>query len=642
LESKEMLSMERRAGFPSLFVLLLLFVLVAGCSGTPANLNTVQLTPGTSQTIAASGSIHIAAVVNDQASAGVTWTLAPTAGSGNLSAVTSASATYNAPASVSVATTVKVTATSVAHSDESTTLSITVEPPPTITTTSLPSGSVGGAYTGALTLTGGVPNFSWSVASGSLPLGLTLGSSTSSSVTISGTPTTMGAFSFTIKATDSAGESTTQNFSLTIGPGVSGAALLKGQYAFEFSGFNSGGAVVTAGSFTADGAGNITSGVEDFNSIQGPPKNQTFSGTYTLGSDGRGTLAFSSLTGSPTYAFAIDPTGAHGRLIEFDSSGIRGSGEIEKQTVTTCGADTISTGNAVGESYVFGITGSVAAFSGVSQAGPMVVAGAFTALPPPGAGVAGSLAGEADTNIPGIGIPNPINSGGGPTLSGVFQTSSQSARCTMSLTPQQSVSSLNFSVYPVSGSTTALTEAFIVETDKIESTSPYLTVGRLIQQCIVVSGACATSPFAGQPAGTFFTATSVGALTGEVFDPNITPNIYLPDVAIAELTGTGRVSFTMSIVENQAGTVTTQQSPIQGNFSSLDINGRVTTSLISSFVPVFYIISQNEALYIGQINNNPFFGIFEPQSNGPFSASTIKGTFIEGTSAPATSTVQDF
>jgi hypothetical protein len=433
----------------------------------------------------------------------------------------------------------------------------------------------------------------------------------------------------------------THGFSLTIG-GPTGLALLKGQFAFEFSGFNSGGAVVAAGSFTADGSGNITNGVQDFNSIQGPPKNQTFTGTYTLGSDNRGTLIFSSLAGSPTYAFAIDSTGAHGRLIEFDSSGIRGSGELEKQSVTTCGTNTISTTSPTGQAYVFGVTGAAAAFSGVSTAGPVVAAGAFTALPPASSGAAGSISGEADVNIPGITIPTPINTIGAPTLSGTFQTTSQTARCIMSLAPQQTTTNLNFSVYPVSGSATALTEAFVVELDSVKATSPYLTVGRLIQQCILVGGGCETSPFAGQTGGAFFTATSIGALTGQALNTTVTPNVYLPDVAIASLTGTGGPSFTMSVTENQAGAVLTYNGPFQANFVNLDLEGRVSTDLALPFAPVLYVINQNKALCIGQINNNPFFGIFEPQSVGPFNASTIKGAFVEGTSAPATGSVQDF
>jgi hypothetical protein len=68
----------------------------------------------------------------------------------------------------------------------------------------------------------------------------------------------------------------------------------------------------------------------------------------------------------------------------------------------------------------------------------------------------------------------------------------------------------------------------------------------------------------------------------------------------------------------------------------------VSTDLALPFGPVFYIISSNEALCIGQINGNPFFGLFEPQSGTPFNASALNGSLIEGTSAPSTSAVQDF
>ena len=67
-------------------------------------------------------------------------------------------------------------------------LSIVVNPATlTITTTSLPNGTVGTAYSQTLAATGGATPYTWSVYSGSLPAGLSLGSSTG---TISGTPTT--------------------------------------------------------------------------------------------------------------------------------------------------------------------------------------------------------------------------------------------------------------------------------------------------------------------------------------------------------------------------------------------------------------------------------------------------------------------
>jgi hypothetical protein len=88
-------------------------------------------------------------------------------------------------------------------------------PPLSITTTSLPSGTQNTAYSATVTATGGAAPYTWSVASGSLPSGLTLGLSTSNSVTISGTPTGTGS-SFTLQLADPGIPSTSQALSITI------------------------------------------------------------------------------------------------------------------------------------------------------------------------------------------------------------------------------------------------------------------------------------------------------------------------------------------------------------------------------------------------------------------------------------------
>ncbi|MDA8332919.1 MAG: putative Ig domain-containing protein [Candidatus Dormibacteraeota bacterium] len=71
----------------------------------------------------------------------------------------------------------------------------------TITTTSLPGGTVGTAYTQALAASGGTPPYSWTISSGALPSGLTL----SSGGVISGTPTSAGTASFGVTVTDASG-----------------------------------------------------------------------------------------------------------------------------------------------------------------------------------------------------------------------------------------------------------------------------------------------------------------------------------------------------------------------------------------------------------------------------------------------------
>jgi hypothetical protein len=67
-----------------------------------------------------------------------------------------------------------------------------------------------------LQATGGVGTLTWTVSAGSLPPGLSGLPSTGSTVTISGTPTTQGTFNFTVRVTDSLGQSDTQALSITI------------------------------------------------------------------------------------------------------------------------------------------------------------------------------------------------------------------------------------------------------------------------------------------------------------------------------------------------------------------------------------------------------------------------------------------
>lgn len=90
---------------------------------------------------------------------------------------------------------------------------------PTITTTTLPNGTVGTPYNATLAYTGGdAPT--WAVTVGSLPSGLNLNSSTGA---IAGAPSTAGTSSFTVTATNATG-SDTQALSITINAAPSGAS----------------------------------------------------------------------------------------------------------------------------------------------------------------------------------------------------------------------------------------------------------------------------------------------------------------------------------------------------------------------------------------------------------------------------------
>ena len=678
-------------------------VFLAGCVGTPSSFNAVQLTPSGTATIGQGQTLGIGAtVLNDTSAAGVTWALS---GPGALSSSTTTGVLYTAPASVSSATTATVTATSIAFPTQMTSLTITVEPPPSITTTSLPAASINAAYSATVDATGGVPPLTWSIVSA--PAWLSLGASTSNSVSLAGTPTAAdaGTFPVALKVEDASGNSSTStgltitvtnlaitntsplpsgavgtaysvqfaatggtspyawsvasgstlpagltlssagllsgtpttqvsaatfgitvtdsetpavsvtvNFTLTIS-GSQNVSLLNGNFAFEFSGFNSGGAVVAAGSFYADGLGHITNGVEDFNSIAGTPVNQTFTGTYTAGTDGRGQLVFSSLSGSPTYDFAIDPTGEHARIIEADSTGVKGSGILEAQFA----GFNICTGDTIDGDYAFGVSGYSSAAGGVT-AGPVAAVGRFTATQPATPSGLGALGnGEMDANAPGIGlVQQPLNS-----LSGTYQATSETARCTATLTPT-SFPSMTFSVYPVSSS-----EAFLVETDNVSATTsstPLLTVGLMLPQT--------GYPFNSVTGG--FTGTSVGGLTGQY----LSGGNYVADDAVISVAATGVANFGIALTENRGGTVTPFSGT--GTFIDGDSAGRVATQGLQNEIdPVFYTINGNEAFCIGGMIGNPFFGIVEPQSGGPFTAATIEGTLVEGSAAPSMSSSPD-
>ncbi|MGA7625990.1 MAG: putative Ig domain-containing protein, partial [Candidatus Acidiferrales bacterium] len=627
--------MKSRVGVRYLLAFLILGLFqFAACTGTPSTFNAVSISPSGTVFIGQGAILSISAsVLNDAAkNGGVTFTASPT-GTGTLTQTSSATATYAAPGTVTTQTVVTITATSVDFPKQSAKLAIKVEPPPMITTTSLPTATLNQAYTGPVTATGGIPPLSWKIASGTLPAGLSLAASTSDTVNITGTPTAGGTSTITIAVTDSTGASSTsrpltivvsslgftttsplppattgiaysdtfaatggtppytfsvatgsslptgftldpssgtlsnsnpttqgtfmfgitvtdsatptaasitQTFTLVIA-GPQNLNLLSGNYAFTFAAFNTHGYVAAAGTFAANGNGSITGGEFDYNSVQGPPKNYSnLMGTYTLGTDGRGTITFTNSSAgtfspAPTYAFAIDPAGSgHGRIIEFDTTGTRGSGRLETQTVTACTVGT--TGTTYVGNFAFG--GSGFTNSTTTGAGPIAFAGEFVAAAPTVTGTPGSVGpGETDANLAGT-----IASF--QTLTGTYQSASDSTHCTFSLTPQFATGPLAFSAYPVSA-----TEAFLVETDQITSTgsTPYISVLDLLVQT--------GFPFQTQN-------TISGAMAGGLTGAFLSGSNYLPEAAVAQVSvaNSGAGNFDFLFTDNQAGTVTSNMA----------------------------------------------------------------------------------
>jgi hypothetical protein len=108
-----------------------------------------------------------------------------------------------------------VTATSRADSQKYAAALVEITAGPTITTTTLIPGTVGISYNASLSAAGGKPPYLWSVASGNLPSGIQLSTSTGA---LSGAPAASGTSSFVAELTDTNGSSIQQSLRLLVSP----------------------------------------------------------------------------------------------------------------------------------------------------------------------------------------------------------------------------------------------------------------------------------------------------------------------------------------------------------------------------------------------------------------------------------------
>jgi len=174
---------------------------------------------------------------------------------------------------------------------------------------------------------------------------------------------------------------------------------LNGQYAFAMSGSDAitGSFFARVGSFTADGNGNITGGIEDVNTALNGPQTLAFTAsTYTVQADGRGVINLSNATGTLSFSITIlSPT--KGLIVETDLNA-SASGTFLLQSSSSFNAAGIS-GN-----YVFD-------FSGLDPGGaPDSIVGQFVST---GSGSLSS--GLLDEN------DNAVTSGAAPFTAGSYQ-----------------------------------------------------------------------------------------------------------------------------------------------------------------------------------------------------------------------------
>ena len=211
-----------------------------------------------------------------------------------------------------------------------------------------------------LQASGGVPPYTWSLATGSgpMPPGLTL----SPSGTISGTPPPgfSGSFSFAVQVADTQAPVPAQAVFPAPVPAANGPKIItlglgdseslhpcqtvntsiqaNTPYAFVFTGFDADGPVTYSGSFTSDGSGNL-SGVEDVIRSSSTQLAQPLvaGSSISFNELGRGCLTLATATQSGQFHLA--PTSLNvffteGRMVEFDDldgQGTRGTGYFHIQ-----------------------------------------------------------------------------------------------------------------------------------------------------------------------------------------------------------------------------------------------------------------------------------------------------------------------
>ena len=370
-------------------------------------------------------------------------------------------------------------------------------------------------------------------------------------------------------------------------PGKFSNASLSGQYAFSMTGTElcagSGNLFSRIGTFTADGHGNITTGLEDINACPGTLTLQFNGGHYSIAGDGRGVLQLTNSTGTTNYNIALSTTSA-GMIVQMDAAATA-SGSFQRQNPAAFSNAAIAGG------YVFDFNG--ADVSG-STANPASYVGRFGAD-----GAGGVVNGLYDSNIAGT------LSGQQNFPAGAFYMLDTNGDGTNYGRGTANIAGHTYVFYVVDA-----TRLKFLNTD-----FPSLLVGdALAQQNMAFTSASLNGSFAFIIGGSVsngpistagrFTADGAGTISNVALDENNSGTLtQLPD---------GTVSGTYTVDSNQLG---------GGTLTWTDTNA-------GTFSFIFYLISPTQAVLQEVDSNIVSDGSSSAQTTAPITAASMAGDYV--------------
>jgi hypothetical protein len=368
---------------------------------------------------------------------------------------------------------------------------------------------------------------------------------------------------------------------------------LVGQYAFSMSGTvtTTNGVVPFArvGSFTANGEGGIATGVEDVNlnlGQQGSNELGFTGGSYSINTDGRGTLSLIDSTGTLTFSVTMTSTSS-GYLVNMPTDGqSAGSGSFVKQNP----ASFLLT--AFSGSYAFDFSGADAQSNPESAVGQLVSIGNQV------------LSGFADDNDAGTtnGVINSGTPGTAATISGNYGLPTIASDLTNFGRGQFTIGTLSGVFYIVGPNQIKFMETTsggtLAGDALLQSSIPTTAAGISGGFVYVMGGAGSGGPLT---RGGKFSASN-GALSSIIVDNNNSGE----SISLSPTSGT----YTVDPSGNGRGTVTFSASGFKDPFTY-----------------VFYLISPTQAVIQDQSTGIVEDGSMLAQGSGTISNTSLAGNY---------------